>query len=208
MEPVVQDKANLLRGHGRPSPGPEALTLPPAGRSKGPIVQDGPNLHQRQARQTKPIPSADRRSQVLAGKQVMVDWSYNGPRRNKANSPGRRAKQTQFPGGARWDQPGGPGSNGEASPVTGAKHAKQTQFPAVGRASGADCAKQSQFSRRTCETNLIPRGRAEAMDGKYAQMPATPFAGRNCHLSLIPSAGACNLQVLVWGPGPVDATLT
>jgi hypothetical protein len=35
--------------------------------------------------QTKPIPSAGRKSQVLAGKRVMVDWTCTGLRRNKAN---------------------------------------------------------------------------------------------------------------------------
>jgi len=41
---IVRNKANLLRGGGRPSPRPPALTMPPGGRSRGPILQNEPNF--------------------------------------------------------------------------------------------------------------------------------------------------------------------
>ena len=37
--------------------------------------------------ETNSIPSEDRKSQVLAGKRVMVEWTCTGLRRNKANLP-------------------------------------------------------------------------------------------------------------------------
>jgi hypothetical protein len=41
---IVRNKANLLRGRGRPSPRPPALTMPPAGRLRGLVVQNKPNF--------------------------------------------------------------------------------------------------------------------------------------------------------------------
>ncbi len=100
-ECIVRNKANLLRGHGRPSPRPEALTLPRAGRSRGPIVQDEPNFrHQRKK----------------SGSRCPTYEEPPGPNvQNEANSgqvPGRAStwreksygelyKQSQF----AWDRP-------------------------------------------------------------------------------------------------------
>jgi len=137
--------------------------------------------------------------------------------------------EPNFPGDARWDEAAGPRSDGAASPVAGANHAKRTQFPPVGqdpgsrlcktnpisagagrdgaagarnagqtcktnpiseRVSSVKCQVLSRASRasspgslptsdftlhtsnsaegRSCETNPIPRGRAEAVDVESA----------------------------------------
>ena len=58
-------------GQGRPSPRPEALTMPPV---------------RRQVRQTKPIRRKHQEGQVPCGRRVMTNWTREGPRQNKANS--------------------------------------------------------------------------------------------------------------------------
>ncbi len=57
-------------GHGRPSPRPEALTLPPTGDKRA---------KQSQFRQS------DLKGQVLCGKRVMTNGTHPGRRQNKAN---------------------------------------------------------------------------------------------------------------------------
>ncbi len=144
-----------------------------------------------------------------------------------------------FPGDARWDEAGGPRSDRAASSVTGANHAKRTQFPAVGQGPSSGlcktkpivppvpggtgpqgqgtwgkCAKRTQSGTsfkfevssvkleksmadssyfklhtsssaegRSCETNPIPRGRAQAMDVKSATIcrphPELPSLSEN-----------------------------
>jgi hypothetical protein len=122
-EPIVRNKANLLRGHARPSPRPSALTLPPAGRLQGPIVQNEPNLpgvaewdvawgtwDEEQMRKTKPI----LRLRISDGRLRIV--------RNKPNSCHYADPEIGVPGRAStwWDK-----SYGESY--------KQSQF-APGRA--------------------------------------------------------------------------
>jgi hypothetical protein len=86
-EPIVRNKANLLRGHARPSPRPKALTLPPIrghvrqtkpirrGRAgRGEARQDGPCRRRWvKACETKPIPPKRQDGQVLCGKRVMAN---------------------------------------------------------------------------------------------------------------------------------------
>jgi hypothetical protein len=45
-EAIVSNKANSLRGHGRPSPRPPALTMPPGRRWRGPVVRNKANSAQ------------------------------------------------------------------------------------------------------------------------------------------------------------------
>jgi hypothetical protein len=74
----VRNEANLLRGHGRPSPRPKALPLPPGRRLRGLFVRNKPNLsarpemgagrrscHSGTLRQTNPIRPRGRRQYAL-----------------------------------------------------------------------------------------------------------------------------------------------
>jgi hypothetical protein len=113
--------------------------------------------------QTNPFPSEDRKSQVLAGKRVMVDWTCTGLRRNKAN----------FPPGARGTWPGGRGTRGIV----------QTRRPQQKSPSWVSTRVSGPISRvgsvepdfcRTRQTNPIRRDLLRK---------TKPIAGRNTHHS-------------------------
>jgi hypothetical protein len=87
-EAIVQNEANLLRGQGRPSPRPEALTLPPTGRFRGSLAKrsqfpapagavrrggGGRCLRGSQLRKTNPI-SGGRDTDLTKLGRTRFDW--------------------------------------------------------------------------------------------------------------------------------------
>ncbi len=147
---------------------------------------------------------------------------YTSNFRRNADRPGGRNVQNEpnFP-----PVPGGSGSGergpwraivqneANLSPVSGNGRAGRHEAPCR-----ADCAKRSQFvpgraANVRNKPNSPPGARGTRTGGRGTRgcctqtnpIPAivpigrSAFPGGNCHLSLIPSAGACNLPVLVWG---------
>jgi hypothetical protein len=112
---------------------------------------------------TKPIPSAGRKSQVLAGKRAMVDWTCRGLRRNKANRPEPIVRQRLVARCRSGNKPNlaprtgrrGPGGSQacETKPIPGAgwdgasgtrgNCVKQTQFPPC-RVAGANRSRKTK----------------------------------------------------------------